>query len=267
MWLRIAATGLGGGVFSGLAGIGGGTFMVPLMVSLLSVSQVVAHGTSLAIVVPTALASLLGYTFSVQIDWVLVAVATIPSIATAPLGARSASAMPELGLRRAFAGFLMVAALLLLLLADPEELFAFAEMGRYLVAVVIGLLAGFFERPAGSRRRHIRRPHDGVLALNGAARRAGVCAGDDDSDLDCGDDRTRASGKRPLALGGRNCAFFGADRIGVRHPGGWLDRPAGPALRVCRAADLLLNADVRHPDLVAPAHSRQGSTAIIAHMP
>ncbi len=143
MWLRIAATGLGGGVFSGLAGIGGGTFMVPLMVSLLSVSQVVAHGTSLAIVVPTALASLLGYTFSVQIDWVLVAVATIPSIATAPLGARSASAMPELGLRRAFAGFLIVAALLLLLLADPEELFAFAEMGRYLVAVVIGLLAGF----------------------------------------------------------------------------------------------------------------------------
>ena len=86
MWPRIALTGLGGGVFSGLAGIGGGTFMVPLMVSLLKVSQVVAHGTSLAIVVLTALASLLGYTISVQIDWTLVLVATVPSIATAPLG-------------------------------------------------------------------------------------------------------------------------------------------------------------------------------------
>ena len=143
MWPRIAATGLGGGLFSGLAGIGGGTFMVPLMVSLLSVSQVVAHGTSLAIVVLTALASLLGYTFSVQIDWALVAIATVPSIATAPLGARSATAMPELGLRRAFAGFLLVAAILLLVLADPEELLGFAGVARYLVAVAIGLLAGF----------------------------------------------------------------------------------------------------------------------------
>lgn len=143
MWPRIALTGLGGGVFSGLAGIGGGTFMVPLMVSLLRVSQVAAHGTSLAIVVLTALASLLGYTFSVQIDWTLVLVATVPSIGTAPLGARSATAMPEIGLRRSFAGFLMVAALLLLLLADPEELFALDGIYRYLAAVAIGLLAGF----------------------------------------------------------------------------------------------------------------------------
>jgi hypothetical protein len=143
MWSRIAITGLGGGVFSGLAGIGGGTFMVPLMVSLLNVSQVAAHGTSLAIVVLTALASLLGYVYSVPIDWTLALVATVPSIATAPLGARSATAMPEIGLRRSFAGFLMVAALLLLLLANPEELFSFAGIFRYLVAAVIGVLAGF----------------------------------------------------------------------------------------------------------------------------
>ena len=39
--------------------------------------------------------------------------------------------------------FIAVAALLLLLLADPEELFAFAGIYRYLVAVAIGLLAGF----------------------------------------------------------------------------------------------------------------------------
>ncbi len=142
-WTQLGAIGIGGGTFSGLAGIGGGTFMVPLMVSMLSISQVVAHGTSLAIVVLTALASLIGYTLSVEIDWVLVAVATVPSIATAPLGARSASAMPELTLRRVFAGFLLVAAILLFSLADPEELLSISGYGRYVAAVTIGLLAGY----------------------------------------------------------------------------------------------------------------------------
>lgn len=142
-WLRIAGIGLGGGMFSGLAGIGGGTFMVPLMVSLLSVSQVVAHGTSLAIVIFTALASLIGYSISVEIDWLLVAFATVPSIATAPLGAKAADSMPELGLRRVFAGFLLIAALLLLALADPEQLLPIAGNGRVVAAVLVGLVAGF----------------------------------------------------------------------------------------------------------------------------
>ena len=56
-WLDVAAIvgGLFAGVLSGLVGIGGGQVFVPLMTLGFGASQVVAQGTSLAAIVPTAL--------------------------------------------------------------------------------------------------------------------------------------------------------------------------------------------------------------------
>lgn len=50
-----ALIGLIGGISSGLLGIGGGIIMVPAMVFLLEVPMKTAVGTSLAVIVPTAL--------------------------------------------------------------------------------------------------------------------------------------------------------------------------------------------------------------------
>lgn len=50
------AVGLVAGAYSGLLGVGGGIIMVPAMVLLLSQSQHVAEGTSLLVIVPTAIA-------------------------------------------------------------------------------------------------------------------------------------------------------------------------------------------------------------------
>ncbi len=50
------AVGLMAGFFSGLLGIGGGVIIVPALVLLLGFAMRTAIGTSLAIVVPTALA-------------------------------------------------------------------------------------------------------------------------------------------------------------------------------------------------------------------
>ena len=44
------------GTLAGLTGIGGGVFLVPLLVGVLLVSQYEAHGTSLAVIFPMALA-------------------------------------------------------------------------------------------------------------------------------------------------------------------------------------------------------------------
>jgi uncharacterized membrane protein YfcA len=56
-WTDAAAIvgGLFAGVLSGLVGIGGGQVFVPLMTIGFGASQVVAQGTSLAAIVPTAL--------------------------------------------------------------------------------------------------------------------------------------------------------------------------------------------------------------------
>ena len=55
-WFDVAAIvgGLFAGVLSGLVGIGGGQVFVPLMTIGFGASQVVAQGTSLAAIVPTA---------------------------------------------------------------------------------------------------------------------------------------------------------------------------------------------------------------------
>ena len=61
-WLDVAAIvgGLFAGVLSGLVGIGGGQVFVPLLTLGFGTSQVVAQGTSLAAIVPTAIVG--GYT-------------------------------------------------------------------------------------------------------------------------------------------------------------------------------------------------------------
>lgn len=61
-WLDLAAIagGLAAGVLSGLVGIGGGQVFVPVMTFGFGASQVVAQGTSLAAIVPTAIVG--GYT-------------------------------------------------------------------------------------------------------------------------------------------------------------------------------------------------------------
>ena len=59
-WLYLVV-GLIGGFLSGFAGIGGGVVLIPLMVGLLGVSQHQAHGTSLAIIIPTAIFSVSQY--------------------------------------------------------------------------------------------------------------------------------------------------------------------------------------------------------------
>jgi uncharacterized protein len=61
-WMDVAAVvgGLFAGVLSGLVGIGGGQVFVPLMTIGFGASQIVAQGTSLAAIIPTALVG--GYT-------------------------------------------------------------------------------------------------------------------------------------------------------------------------------------------------------------
>jgi hypothetical protein len=55
-WMDVAAIagGLLAGLLSGLVGIGGGQVFIPLMTIGFGVSQIVAQGTSLAAIIPTA---------------------------------------------------------------------------------------------------------------------------------------------------------------------------------------------------------------------
>jgi len=95
-------TGFAIGILSGLLGVGGGIFLVPVLVSYFDVEQHKAHAISLAVVLPTALVSALVYGARGQVDVNLAALLAVGGIIGASLGARMMKKIPADTLKRLF---------------------------------------------------------------------------------------------------------------------------------------------------------------------
>lgn len=125
LWVYLAV-GVVGGFLSGFAGIGGGVVLIPLMVGFLGVTQHRAHGTSLAIIIPTALASAIRYYVAprggLEPPISLAVAYAIPAMLGAPLGARLITAINTAALKRLFGVLLMALALRLLIPRSPTSL-------------------------------------------------------------------------------------------------------------------------------------------------
>ncbi len=112
--------GLAGGAASGLLGIGGGVVLVPLLTRFKGLMQKQAHGTSLAILVFTAIAAALTYRASQHIDLALAAWLAMGATLAAPLGARQSARMSNANLRRAFGVMLVLVGIRLFLVHLPS---------------------------------------------------------------------------------------------------------------------------------------------------
>ena len=99
------------GIFSGLLGIGGGLILVPLFHYLLKMNMHLAVGTSLAIIVPTALVGALRHATQSHVDWRLVLFAALFAIVGGFLGAGLSMHLNVGLLRKIFAVFLLLVAL------------------------------------------------------------------------------------------------------------------------------------------------------------
>lgn len=97
------------GIISGLFGIGGGILMVPAIVFIWAREVQTAVGTSLAVMVPTALAGVLRHHLSfANVDFKLAAALAAGAIVgTTLIGAPLAEALPGETLKKLF-GILMV---------------------------------------------------------------------------------------------------------------------------------------------------------------
>jgi uncharacterized protein len=107
--------GLVGGVSSGLFGVGGGIVMVPAMMLLLGVSVKTAIGTSLAVIIPTALMGTFKHHHLGNIDWRLALALAPMAILGGYLGATLTHYIRAEQLKQAFGVFLMLVGLRLLL--------------------------------------------------------------------------------------------------------------------------------------------------------
>lgn len=108
-----AVLGLAIGVLSGLLGIGGGAVIVPSLVLLFGYDQHLAEGTSLAVIVPTALLGAITHARRGYTDWGVGLRLGVGGVLGALVGAQIALALPSDVLARGFGVLLVVVTVLM----------------------------------------------------------------------------------------------------------------------------------------------------------
>ena len=106
--------GAAAGFASGLLGIGGGVLMVPALVLLFGVSQQLAQGTSLAVIVPTGLVGAITHAGMGNVELRIAGLLAAGGVSGAVAGAALAVHLPQPPLRVCFAVYLMAVAARLL---------------------------------------------------------------------------------------------------------------------------------------------------------
>src|SRR5688572_9577069 len=108
-YVMAALIGLFGGVTSGLFGVGGGIVMVPAMVYLLHTNIKTAIGTSLIVIIPTAITGAFKHQQLGNIDWKMAASLVPLAIVGGFIGAALTKPLPADTLKKLFGGFMILA--------------------------------------------------------------------------------------------------------------------------------------------------------------
>jgi len=150
------------GLVSGLVGVGGGIVMVPLLYFLFEqaawsgiqipaqLQAVVAHATSLFVIVPTAVAGILAYHRAGLVVWKVALPMAATAVLAALMGVQVAVRLPPEVLKAGFGAFLSVSGVNLLLssrkktveggAAEPGRGFSVAVLGGFLIGLITSLL-------------------------------------------------------------------------------------------------------------------------------
>jgi len=113
MWQNIAfvIVGLAAGVLSGVFGIGGGILIIPVLVYLFGMTQHLAQGTTLALMIPPiGIFAAWAYYKEGNVNIAAAALICLGFVFGGWVGAKFANLIPELMLRRSFGVLLAVVA-------------------------------------------------------------------------------------------------------------------------------------------------------------
>lgn len=108
--LGLLAVGIVTGILAGLLGVGGGVVVVPALILLFGASDLIAKGTSLLMMIPTALSGTIGNVRRRNVDLKAAAWVAVGSCATTVLGAYLARVLDASVATPLFALFLVVIA-------------------------------------------------------------------------------------------------------------------------------------------------------------
>lgn len=146
--LALLLVGVLGGTLSGAFGVGGGTVMVPLLIWLLGFDQRRAAATSLAAIVPAAIAGATSYTVAGEIDLAAALLIALGGIGGSLIGTRLLRTLPLGWLRWLFVAFLVLVAIRMFLEVPARgaelALTPWTIAALVLLGIAMGVAAGMF---------------------------------------------------------------------------------------------------------------------------
>jgi uncharacterized membrane protein YfcA len=99
------------GLLGGLIGQGGSFILIPLMTSFVQIPTRIAIGSNLAIVLLSSMAGFIGKATTGQIEWLMAVPIVLTVVPAARVGSLVSRRVPVLGLRRALAVLIAIAAI------------------------------------------------------------------------------------------------------------------------------------------------------------
>lgn len=142
---RAVSVGLAAGFLSGVFGVGGGILVVPALVIVMKMDQRLAHGTSLATVLPISVASLIGYGIGGEVDWPVALFLAIGAVVGAVVGTKLLHVLPPRVLAFAFSALLLATAVRLFIPTTStgrDDLGVGVALALVIAGVITGILAG-----------------------------------------------------------------------------------------------------------------------------
>ncbi len=141
---KLATVGLVAGFGGGLASLGGGTLIIPLLSEWLGLDRHQARGTAMAVAGITALTGALSYASQGQVHWPTLLWTGLPAALAAPWAARISQHWSDQLLRRLFGLVLLAGATALLFHPGPGRGFAdhWPHAWLLITGVVAGIVAG-----------------------------------------------------------------------------------------------------------------------------
>ena len=147
--LTYVLIGVAAGALSGLLGVGGGIVLVPLLLGVVKFDQHRAHATSLAAILLISIAGAARFAIAGEVSWILGLVLGIGGVVGSTAGARMMGKMSPQLLRVVFVVVLTVVAIRMFTGGELATGTGIEGVGSYLIALGIGVVAGFAGSVAG----------------------------------------------------------------------------------------------------------------------
>jgi len=114
MILALIAVGVVAGSVAASLGVGGGIIYVPALVTIFSLAQHEAQGTSLALIIPTTIVATIVHSRAGRVDWRISGLLALGAVGGGFLGAQAALALDGPVLRKMFGVLVAITALRML---------------------------------------------------------------------------------------------------------------------------------------------------------